>query len=155
MKIKLEPDEITVCQTIGRMRSLIARSHGVQDAKIGDQDGAEADVHGMMAEYAFSKRFNTFPDLGLTPRSGSADGILNGKRYDIKSTTYKTGRLLSTMKVNPDVDVYVLGIITNNEVDFVGWASKEELIREENIVSLRKGLASGYALTQDKLNRFK
>lgn len=155
MKIKLEPDEVTVCQTIGRMRSLIARSNGVKDAKIGDQDGAEADVQGMMAEYAFAKRFNTFPDLGLTPRSGSADGILNGKRYDIKSTTYKTGRLLSTMKVNPDVDVYVLAIVTGNEVDFVGWASKKELIKEENIVNLRGGLSLGYGLTQDKLNRFK
>jgi len=153
MKIKLEPDEITVCQMLGRMRSLIARNSGVKDAKIGQQDGAEADVLGVMAEYAFSKRFNTFPDLGLTPRSGSADGVLNGKRYDIKSTTYRTGRLLSTMKVNPDVDIYVLGIVENNEIDFVGWASKEDLIKEENIVNLGHG--KGYALTQDKLNVFK
>lgn len=153
MKIKLEPDEITVCQMLGRMRSLIARNSGVKDAKIGKQDGAEADVFGVMAEYAFSKRFNTFPDLGLTPRSGSADGLLNGKRYDIKSTTYKTGRLLSTMKVNPDVDIYVLGIIDDNQIDFVGWASKEDLIKEENVVNLGHG--KGYALTQDKLNTFK
>ena len=153
MKIKLAADEITVCQMLGRMRSLIARNSGVKDAKIGDQDGAEADVLGVMAEYAFAKKFNTFPDLGLTPRSGSADGVLNGKRYDIKSTTYKTGRLLSTMKVNPDVDIYVLAVVDGNEVDLVGWAKKEELIKDENIVNLGHG--KGYALTQDKLNIFK
>ena len=153
MKVKLNPDEVTVCQILGRMRSLIARNSGVKDAKIGQQDGAEADVLGMMAEYAFSKKFNTFPDLGLTPRSGSADGVLNGKRYDIKSTTYKTGQLLSTMKVNPDVDIYILGIVENNEVDFVGWAFKQNLIKEENIVNLGHG--KGYALAQEKLNAFK
>jgi len=153
MKIKLAADEVTVCQMLGRMRSLIARNSGVKDAKIGDQDGAEADVLGVMAEYAFAKKFNTFPDLGLTPRSGSADGVLNGKRYDIKSTTYKTGRLLSTMKVNPDVDIYVLAVVDGNEVDLVGWAKKEELIKDENIVNLGHG--KGYALTQDKLNIFK
>jgi len=55
---------------VGRMRSLIARGNGVRDAKMGNHDGAEADVMGMMAEYGFAKQMNTFPDLGLTLRSG-------------------------------------------------------------------------------------
>ena len=134
------------------MRSLIARNSGVKDAKVGTQDGASADVLGVMAEYAFAKRYNTFPDLGLTPRSGSADGILNGKRYDIKSTTYKNGRLLSTLKVNPDVDIYILAIVGDLDVDFIGWASKEQLVRKENIINLGHG--QGYALTQDELTWF-
>ena len=50
MKVILEPDELQVCQMVGRMRSLIARGRGVHDAKIGEQDGAESDVLGMMAE---------------------------------------------------------------------------------------------------------
>ena len=152
MKIILQPDEVTVCQMIGRMRSLIARSSGVKDAKMGDQDGAEADVIGMMAEYAFAKQFNVFPDMGLSPRSGSADGVVKGKRYDIKATTYKTGRLLCTVKDNPDVDVYILAIVSNNEVDVVGWEYKENLRKEENLIDLGHG--KGYALTQDKLQKF-
>ena len=44
IKVKLNPDEVTICQIIGRMRSLIARSAGVKDAKMGEQDGSEADV---------------------------------------------------------------------------------------------------------------
>jgi hypothetical protein len=152
MKMTLQPDEITVCQMIGRMRSLIARSSGVKDAKMGDQDGAEADVIGMMAEYAFAKQFNVFPDLGLSPRSGSADGIIKGKRYDIKATTYKTGRLLCTVKDNPDVDVYILAIVSGNEIDIAGWEYKENLRKDENLIDL--GYGKGYALTQDKLQKF-
>lgn len=152
MKIILQPDEVTVCQMIGRMRSLIARSSGVKDAKMGDQDGAEADVIGMMAEYAFAKQFNVFPDLGLSPRSGSADGVVKGKRYDIKATTYKTGRLLCTVKDNPDVDVYILAIVSGNEIDIAGWEYKENLRKEENLIDLGHG--KGYALTQDKLQKF-
>ena len=98
MIVKLQPDEVLICEQLGRMRSIIARSSGVKDAKVGTQDGSEADVMGMKAEYAFAKQFNTFPDLGLTPRSGSADGKLKGYAYDIKSTTYKSGRLLATKK---------------------------------------------------------
>ena len=152
MKIVLQPDEVTVCQMIGRMRSLIARSSGVKDAKMGDQDGAEADVIGMMAEYAFAKQFNVFPDLGLSPRSGSSDGIIKGKRYDIKATTYKTGKLLCTVKDNPDVDVYILAIVSGNEIDIAGWEYKENLRKEENLMDLGHG--KGYALTQDKLQKF-
>jgi|TARA_R110000823_G_scaffold314028_1_gene442324 hypothetical protein len=150
--VKLNPDEVTVCQIIGRMRSLIARSAKVDDKKMGTQDGCEADVLGLMAEYGFSKLFNTFPDLGLSPRSGSADGIIKEKGYDVKSTTHKNGRLLSTKKVNPDVDVYVLAIVDGASITFPGWAYKADLIKNENLINL--GFGEGYGLTQDKLRRF-
>ena len=50
MILTLQPDEVQVCQMVGRMRSLIARGNGVRDAKMGSHDGAEADVMGMMAD---------------------------------------------------------------------------------------------------------
>ena len=153
MIVKLNPDEVLICEQLGRMRSIIARSSGVKDAKVGDQDGSEADVMGMKAEYAFAKKFNTFPDLGLTPRSGSADGKLKGFAYDVKSTTYKSGRLLATKKENPDVDMYVLCIVDNSEVDIKGYAFKDELIKESNLKNLGHG--QGYCLDQDKLRVFK
>tara|TARA_R100001163_G_scaffold61721_1_gene51932 strand:+ start:314 stop:775 length:462 start_codon:yes stop_codon:yes gene_type:complete len=153
MIVRLEPDEILICEQLGRMRSLIARSAGVTDAKIGTQDGSEADVMGMKAEYAFSKQFNTFPDLGLTPRSGSADGKLKGYAYDIKSTTYKSGRLLATKKINPDVDMYVLCVVSDSEVDIKGYIMKNEFMRPENIKDLGHG--EGYCVEQHQLKKFK
>ena len=58
--------------------------------------------------------------------------------------------LLSTLKGNPDVDVYVLAIVKNAVVYLKGWASKEDLIKKENMVDL--GYGQGYGLDQDKLN---
>ena len=153
MIVKLEPDEVLICEQLGRMRSIIARSSGVKDAKVGTHDGSEADVMGMKAEYAFAKQFNTFPDLGLTPRSGSADGKLKGYAYDIKSTTYKTGRLLATKKENPDVDMYVLCVVDNSEVDIKGYTMKKDLIQPSNLKNLGHG--EGYCMEQNELKRFK
>ena len=153
MIVKLDPDEVLICEQLGRMRSLIARSAGVTDAKMGNQDGSEADVMGMKAEYAFSKHFNTFPDLGLTPRSGSPDGKLKGYTYDIKSTTYKNGRLLATKKINHDVDMYVLCIVDNSEVDIKGYVMKNDFIQEKNLKDLGHG--EGYCLDQNLLEKFK
>ena len=153
IKIKLEPDEIAVCNLIGRNRALIARSSGVKDVKMGNQDGAEADVLGFMGEYAFAKHFNVFPDLGLVPRSGSADGILKGYKYDIKTTTYKNGRLLSTIKDNDDVDMYVLAIVEEPFVFVAGYALKDELRKESNLIDLGHG--KGYGLNQEQLREFK
>ena len=152
-KIIIQPDELLTCQILGRMRSLIARGAGIKDVKMGNQDGADADVLGIVAEYAFSKQFNTFPDIGLTPRSGSYDGVLKGIRYDIKATNYKTGKLLCTTKENTDIDIYVLAIVDGVSVDFVGYAKSKDLRKEENLTDLGHG--KGYALNQDKLTRFK
>ena len=153
MILTLQPDEVQICQMVGRMRSLIARGNGVRDAKMGNKDGSEADVMGMMAEYGFAKQMSVFPDLGLTPRSGSADGVMpSGKRYDVKASKHKSARLLSTLKVNPDVDVYVLCVVDGSTLDYKGWATKEELIKEENKKDLGHGV--GYALEQEKLRKF-
>lgn len=150
--ITLSPDEVAVCHLIGRSRSMIARAANVKDAKVGDQDGAWADVMGVMGEYAFAKIFNCFPDIGLSPRSGSCDGTYQGWRYDIKSTTYQDGRLLCTTKDNEDVDIYILAIVDEPKVTLAGFATKEDLRKDENLTDLGHGV--GYALTQNKLKPF-
>ena len=129
----------------------MARGNNIQDAKVGKQDGSLADIQGFIAEYAFARKYNCFFDLGLEPRSGSADGTINGERYDIKSTTYHSGKLLASLKVNPDVDRYVLAIVDGNVVSLIGWASKTDLIKEENLRDLGHG--KGYCLDQSQLNQ--
>tara|TARA_R110001632_G_scaffold97672_1_gene204268 strand:+ start:3866 stop:4330 length:465 start_codon:yes stop_codon:yes gene_type:complete len=153
VKITLKPSEMAVCRIIGSMRSLVARGNNIKDIKVGKQDGSLADIQGFIAEYAFAKKYNCFFDLGLEPRSGSADGTINGDRYDIKSTTYQSGKLLASLKVNPDVDRYVLAIVDKNTVSLIGWAYKTELINEENLRDLGHG--KGYCLEQTQLHQFK
>lgn len=152
MIVKLTTDEVEICKIVGQKRTYIARAASVKDQKIGNQNGVEADIQGMIAEFAFAKQFNVFPDFGLSPRSGGYDGICAGVRYDIKSTKYKNGRLLCTKKYNKDVDVYVLAIVDNNEVNLVGYAYSYELINQDNLINLGHG--EGYALEQYKLLKF-
>ena len=153
MTVELMPDEVLLCEMLGRLRSIVARSAAVTDRKMGDQDGSSADVIGLKGEYAFAKCFNTFPDLGLTPRSGSADGILKGFRYDVKATEYKHGQLLATQKINPDIDIYVLCIVTGSTVEIKGYSTKENFINPSNLKDLGHG--EGYAMQQDSLQSFK
>ena len=155
MIVELDSSEILVCECIGRMRSLIARSANVKDQKIGNQNGIESDVMGIKAEYAFAKYFNVFPDLGLSPRSGSCDGKLKGVAYDIKSTHIKSGHLLATKKVNPDVDMYVLCVVTQNQVDIKGYIFKKDLIKPENFNYFKNSTEKSYFVDQSKLRKFK
>ena len=155
MIVELDSSEILVCECIGRMRSLIARSANVKDQKIGNQNGIESDVMGIKAEYAFAKYFNVFPDLGLSPRSGSYDGILKGVAYDIKSTHVKSGHLLATRKVNPDVDMYVLCVVTKNQVDIKGYIFKKDFIKPENLKRFGNATHESYCVEQSALKPFK
>lgn len=152
MKIILTDAECLMLKTLGGMRSLVARSAGVKDAKMGDQNGLEADIDGLMGEYAFCKWKNIFPDLVPAPRSGSCDCVFKNQRIDIKTTRYKTGRLLATLKNNQDIDIYVLAILEENTVNFVGWAKKEDLRQQKNIKNLGHG--EGYSLDQNELRSF-
>lgn len=153
MKAKLNFIDLRICEFIGKSRSKLSRHNGVKDAKVGDHDGTLADIQGFKAEYAFAKLHNLFPDFDPEPRSGSYDGVTRkGLRYDIKSTKYKTGNLLSTLKVNPDVDIYILAYVSYDEVEFIGWAKKEELIKDDNIKDLGHG--KGYFLSRENLRSF-
>jgi len=134
------------------MRTLVARNNYVNDRKMGNQSGHQIDEDGVIGEFAFCRHYNIFFDLGVSPRSGSFDCILKGKRVDIKTTRYKTGKLLATTKVNPDVDIYVLAILDGYDITFAGWVEKEELISDKNLKDLGRGL--GYSLEQSELKSF-
>jgi len=150
--VLLSEQELLMCKLIGAMRSLVARNNHVVDKKMGGQSGAQIDEDGVIGEFAFCKHFNIFFDLGLSPRSGSYDCLLKDKRIDIKTTRYKTGRLLATTKINYDVDIYVLAILGDTDVSFVGWIEREQLTTQDNLKDLGRGL--GYSLDQDQLKSF-
>lgn len=150
--VELTDAEMMVVKMLGGMRSIVGRTAGVEDKKVANLPGLTIDEDGMIAEYAFCKHFNIFPDIVPGPRSGSYDCLLNGRRVDVKSTRHKNGRLLATLKDNPDVDVYVLGIVDGNTVTFPGYVYKLQLCAEENKTDLGRGV--GYALTQDRLTPF-
>jgi len=153
MKIKLDRTELDICEYIARKRQSENRNANVVDTQKGKQSPIKIDIQGVKSEYGFAKLHNLFLDFSCLPRSGSADGVTkNGYRYDIKSTDRKNGNLICTLKVNPDVDIYVLAYVNEDEIEYVGWAAKEQMIKTENIKDLGHG--DTYFLHRDKLNKF-
>jgi hypothetical protein len=152
MKVPITHDLRLLASVWGGFRTFVSRSGNVKDAKVGPQSGADADIDGILGELAFCQAFNVWPDLGLHSRSGSYDCLVKGKRIDIKTTRRADGRLLCRLKDNPDVDIYVLALLTDNAVTFAGWAYKHELCRPENIRNLG-GYNDGYALDQSQLRK--
>lgn len=150
--VAITKDLQVLADILGGFRSLVARNANVKDAKIGPQSGMDGDKDGILGELAFCQLMNVWPDIGLSPRSGSADAVVKDKKVDIKTTRHRSGRLLATLKNNPDVDIYVLAIIDKDEVLFPGYALKSELIRDERITDLGHG--RGYSMEQHELRKF-
>lgn len=153
MVIVLSPEEIKIAQFLGKKRRESARSNGVKDTQVGKQNPVDIDVDGMLAELAFAKSFNLYPDMTVGPRSGGADFILkDGTTVDVKATRYKTGKLLATKKkTQQPCDYYVLAVINeDNTVKLCGMSSKEKLFTEGNLINLGHG--EGYAVTQENLD---
>jgi len=149
MKVELNSAEQIVCKTLALMRYEIARAVGRKDQQIGNQPSWQTDEDGIGGEIAVSRVLNTYPSLVLKPDAGW-DILFNGYKIDVKTTRYKTGRLLAKLNArDEDVDIYLLVTGVFPEYNIVGYATRDQLIAKENIIDLGHG--PGYGLTQDKL----
>ena len=150
--ITLSDAEMATIKLIGNLRSVVNRCGKINDPRV-TGDPLDIDEIGMIAEYAFCKRWNVFLDPTPTIRSGGYDCILGSKRFDVKATDRKDGRLLKTLKENKDVDCYALAIVDGNTVTFPGYAFHIELCQEKNIKDLGHGPC--YAMDQKDLRQWK
>lgn len=151
----MTPSESAIALTLAVMRNTTARVNNVADKQMGKQDPIQIDRDGILAEMAFGKQFNLYPDLSVYPRKGGADLITHqGLKIDIKATRYKSGRLLIHIdKDVQEVDIYVLGVVDGDSVDFVGYIKSKEAIQPQNLKDLGHG--SGYVIEQSNLKKFK
>jgi len=142
--VHMTPSESAIALTLAVMRNTTARVNNVADKQMGKQD-----------PMAFGKQFNLYPDLSVYPRKGGADLITHqGLKIDIKATRYKSGRLLIHIdKDVQEVDIYVLGVVDGDSVDFVGYIKSKEAIQPQNLKDLGHG--SGYVIEQSNLKKFK
>ena len=151
----MTPSESAIALTLAVMRNTTARQNNVADKQMGKQDPIQIDRDGILAEMAFGKQFNLYPDLSVYPRKGGADLITHkGMKIDVKATRYKSGRLLIHIdKPVEEVDIYVLGIVDGDDVDLVGYIKSAEAIQPQNLNDLGHG--SGYVIEQSNLKKFK
>jgi hypothetical protein len=152
MRINLTKSELYICRILGVMRRSTALDR-VEDQQMGKQSPWDIDMYGMIAEFCVAKEFNWCPDLTIGIRSGGKDlETYSGQSVDVKSTNYKTGKLLCTLKKAEDpCDIYVLVVTDDHGGTIAGWAKKEEIFLEENKQDLGHGI--GYALEQKNLNQ--
>lgn len=153
MMIELSKEEQIIAKMLARKRYRNARKKGIPDKKIGKQDNWFTDLNGVGAEMAFCKRFNYYPDLQIT-EIPDFDAISHkGKTIDVKTTKYKSGKLVAAKwKTNKNpADIYVLMVGEFPRYEFKGYATKEELFKEENLKDLGHG--KGYALNQNQLKK--
>lgn len=133
------------------MRRCVNQSSGVGDQRRDKSlQAIELDILGLVSEIAWAKAMSVYPDLSIQPRSGSVDSVIDGIKIDIKATPRPDGRLLATPKKNSDpADIYVLAIVKEHVVDFVGYAWADELLHQSTLINLGHGPT--HALSQSQL----
>lgn len=151
IRVEMNPQEEAIAHLLAVMRNATCRSNGVKDQQYGDQNPIEIDTDGLLAEMAFGKAYNCYPDFSIFPRKGGVDLTApSGKTVDVKATRVKNGRLLIALNKNPDeVDRYVLAIVEQGCVNLVGYMESRDAINPENIGNLGHG--KGYVIPQSKL----
>jgi hypothetical protein len=150
MIVKLTESEIKICEWLAKNRYASNRNGGVSDKKIGPQSCEETDLEGICGEFAFCKAVNLYPDMSISPRKGGDDVLFNGKKIDIKTTKYKSGKLLARKsKSETPSNVYVLIVGQRPNYNIVGWCSSADLIQDKNLIDL--GYGKTYGLEQSVL----
>lgn len=140
MIVELNNYEMEFCRIMASMRNVANAGKGVKDVKMGDGDGWQYNVDGVMTEYGFCKARNLFFDCSVQPRSGGYDCVAkNGTRIDIKSTRHKGRGIAIPLKQKNDVDIFVVCYINGHALDYYGYCSAEAIYKSENIVNYGKG----------------
>lgn len=140
--IILNDIEQKIVQYIARSRFEVNRKNGVKNSRKGKQSDHSTDLDGFGGEFAFCKLFNLYPDLEVkvtSQETDSGDCILKGKKIDIKTTKYKTGKLICTLWKNDEIDYYALMVGEFPSYEFKGFAKASDVKKEENIINLGRG----------------
>ena len=153
MRVQLDPGEMATARVIATLRRYVNEVINSKETHF-SPNIFDDEMNGAVAELAFAKHWNVYPDTSSDQWQGSYDCIVNGQRIDVKAVTKRNHKLIAPIwKTSDSTDVYVLGVVTNNEVDFVGWARADELICDAAITDLGHGPT--YVLNQSQLRPFK
>jgi len=150
MYVILSEAEQRLAKFLAIQRFENARRKGLKNAKMGNQSNELTDLEGIASEIAFCKLANIYPDLDLDHTNAADCFLRDGRAVDVKSTTYKTGRLLSVRWKNAGkVDVFVLMVGQFPKYRCAGFMEASELMQESRLTDLGHG--EGFAATQTEL----
>lgn len=155
MIVELSDTELMLAGQIGAMREMMNRAAKREDyfPQLAESKKRN-EIIGVMAEMAFCKWANLYPNLDVVNQSGTADLMYDKWKCDVKATDLENGQLIVPVKKKKgSSDVYILGVIKKNLVDFRGFAVEDEIINEKRIKDLGHGPT--YCMTQDEITKFK
>ena len=137
LSYKLGKNEQKVCESIARMRYENAREKGFGKSDILEVTSYKSiDVDGVGSEMAAAKILNVYYDIETDFQASELpthDLICKGKTVDVKTTKYRTGRLIiMPHKNNSQCDLYLLVVGSFPEYSVVGYATYDEIVQEEN-----------------------
>jgi hypothetical protein len=151
--VKLSSSEQTICRAIAKKRFSNNRKSGVVNKKIGTQSNEFTDLNGFGAEFAFCKLFNLMPDFSIQPRKSDEFDydckFYDGTKIDVKTTKYKTGRLLVAKWKSSGSDAFALMIGEFPTYQFKGFCSRERAMSEKYLKDMGHGEA--YFVDQEEL----
>ena len=140
MRVEITLIDRLLANLFGGMRYAVNRLSGVGDQQMGKQNAIDIDARGMLAELVFARAFNLYPDFSVASRSGGADFDTPFGSVDVKATDRVDGNLLVSIKKTPaDADWYVLAVVTDQAVEFVGCASAYKILSRDRIRDLGHG----------------
>jgi hypothetical protein len=99
---------------INAIRRQLAQLHGADSRK----QEWQIDIQGAIAEFALAKHFNRYWEPVTNGDLQSLDGDV--QRLQIRSTTWSQGHLFIHDRDKKNVP-FILAIVTDKYVDFVGW----------------------------------
>lgn len=129
----LTEDEVIAIKALARGRTKANRSKEVRDAGIGPKSGLYKDILGAGGEWAFARLAGCAFDYSLAPRSHqrgedeASDTVLDGHVIDVKTTDYRTGRLVVAPWHGESEAIYALMVLierTPPTFEFKGFAER-------------------------------
>lgn len=155
MNIELNEVEQRLAEFVAKKRIAANRGSNTPDEQIGTQDKLFIEINGVGGELAACKAANLYPDLTIATTGARPvhDFILDGETWDVKTTDREYGRLLvrkSKAEQGKLSEYYVLVIGAMPSYRIAGYAHKDEIVEEDNLMDL--GYGPTYALPQSKLH---
>jgi len=122
MVIQLTKEEMDKGYALGSERWTESRKIGLKT----DSSGSMIDVYGSWGEIACARAFQVGFDGNL---NSFKNPDLYGTNYQVRTTIYKTGRLIIKKNDNPKHRYILVRWLGKNEFDVVGWVYGTEGMR--------------------------
>lgn len=154
--VKLSNDELDLAARIGKIRNDMMNKMNLASTNRNLPDKEFTEIMAAGAEIAVAKCLNVYFEYRLPLVPGSCDLMTrDGRGIDVKFTTYNRGKLIVPASKRNSCDVYVLVINHNGSATFeiAGWATAEQLFRDENLEELYG--KQKYILHQIQLNHIR